>query len=168
MGCDNCANWTVRRRRLYENGDEIITYDAPAGKGHCDALGIDTAPTFHCGAFAPGWEHLRTERITGKPWEHWKHGPCPDCGGRGSTPEMGMCQRCYGTSRVRFYDDGYIGEEQTRIHPKEREAPQCTVPSMANKFGLSDTDYEKLRAEIQAERLNPLPPPDPFAGQGSL
>jgi hypothetical protein len=27
--------------------------------------------------------------------------------------------RCVGTGGVRYYDDGYVGEEATRRHPKE-------------------------------------------------
>lgn len=127
MPCETCANWTVRRRRVYDNGDEVITYEAPQGKGHCDKLGIDTPPEFHCAAHAEGHDHVMTERIDGAPWEHFQYRPCPDCNGRGSIEgAQTPCGRCVGTARVRFYDDGYIGEESTRLHPKEK--PQsCTA-----------------------------------------
>lgn len=131
MTCDTCANWTVRRRRVYDNGDEVVTYEAPPGKGHCAVLDIDRPPDFHCAAYAEGDDHVVTERVHGAPWEHYRYAPCPDCNGRGSIEGAQICcQRCAGTARVRFYDDGYIGEEQTRRHPKEAPAkpPVCQNP----------------------------------------
>lgn len=117
--CAGCANWITKRETVYEDGSRIVTYAAPdETAARCELLKIDTASNFGCNSFAPG-EHTVVTEKTGAPWQHWKMGPCPNCQGAGSSG--GACHRCAGTGNVRFYDDGYIGEEQTRKHPKEAE-----------------------------------------------
>lgn len=158
--CFNCGHWIICRKTVYSDGSEIITSpSSPDGKNECTALGIRTTPEFGCAAHSTGKDHVVVTHKDGTPWSNWEYRPCPDCGGRGSTPEIGMCYRCYGTSRVRFYDDGYIGEERTRLHPKEREALQCTTPQGSD---------QTVNVPKPGETLAPRPPPDPFAGQVTL
>ena len=128
MRCDGCANWTVAKKTIYESGDEVETFRAPEGKGHCEALGLDTDPDFGCAKFSEptephggaGVTHI--SRKEGAPWQHWTMIPCPDCGGAGSSNDR-PDDRCAGTGNVRLYDDGFIGDERTRKHPKEIASP---------------------------------------------
>lgn len=169
MTCDTCANWTVRRRRLYDNGSEIITYEAPAGKGHCEKLGIETPTEFHCAAYFEGDDHVVTERRDGAPWDHFEYRPCPDCNGRGSVPEADntCCQRCMGTARVRFYEDGYVGEEATRLHPEEKKALEDKARLARRKALEAElaglTDSEEAVCTDQGTMV--LTDPSPIAGR---
>lgn len=128
--CDWCAKWVVRRETRYEDGSTVVNFQAPEGKGHCELLNIDTAPEFGCAGYAPGSEGysgVEVSQKTGAPWQYSHAGPCPDCNGKGNSGDTG-CHRCAGTGKVRHYDDGYVGEERTRLHPKERahaEGPKC-------------------------------------------
>jgi hypothetical protein len=117
--CDSCANWTTRRVTRYGDGSEVVNWRAPGNRGRCSVLDVDTQPTFGCVEHAPGDEHVVGVWKNGAPWQHWIVGSCPDCGGAGSGGAV--CSRCAGTGKVRHYDDGHVGEEQTRLHPRERE-----------------------------------------------
>jgi hypothetical protein len=138
MRCDGCKNWTTAKVTGYSDGSEVINWKAPDGKGRCDILKIDTTPEFGCVSFAqiPAGSlvlhvgaHIQKTWKNGAPWMHHIVGPCPDCRGRGS--DSGVCNRCAGTGKVRYYDDGFIGEEQTRLHPMEKnetlplKCPSC-------------------------------------------
>ena len=127
MTCDTCARWITAHRTIYDDGSEIGTFEAPAGKGNCQLLGIDTLPEFGCTSYDPGAEHIITSHKSGTPHEHFRMGPCPECRAAGNAGDS-ACHRCAGTGNVRYYDDGYIGEERTRLHPKEVEKaakPKC-------------------------------------------
>lgn len=119
MTCKNCQHWIIARKTIYEDGSEIVNSQSPEGKGDCLYLEIETSADFGCNAFAVGDVHVEIIRKPGAPWMHHRDGPCPECSGRGSNE--GACGRCCGTGKVRYYDDGYIGEERTREHPKEKE-----------------------------------------------
>jgi len=123
MRCDGCANWITAVRTAYDDGSTVTNREAPEGAGDCRHLRISTAPDFGCAAFAPGDDHVLVERKAGAPWQHFVMIDCPNCRGKGS--DGGACHRCAGTGKVRLYDDGHVGEEQTRMHPKEREAAQA-------------------------------------------
>ncbi len=129
MSCSECANWVVERQRLYGDGTRQTYYKAPEGKGRCTILPLDTDPGFHCSMFSPGSEHVKIDNVEGAPWEHWDMGPCPECRGRGCPEGGGACMRCVGTGKVRFYADGFVGEERTRRHPKEPLEPLPTPPA---------------------------------------
>ena len=120
--CSKCKNWVLKRRRFYEDSTENIYFEVKGGNGWCDILQCETQPSFGCNRFEfAETDHIVTDVIPGQPWQNWHMGPCPDCRGRGcgEGPYAGACYRCVGTGNVRFYDDGYIGEERTRRHPKE-------------------------------------------------
>jgi len=119
MKCQDCGNWLLVKKTIYSGGPEIINWSAPEGRGHCKVLDVDTAPEFGCLSFIAG-EHLEITLKDGEPWQHSHWGKCPECNGSGATTYSG-CGRCVGTGRVLYYDDGYIGEERYRMHPKEKE-----------------------------------------------
>lgn len=125
MRCDSCAKWTIQRKTVYEDGSEVVIYAAPEGKGHCEFLNLEQPADFGCNAFVEGSVHVHVSTKTGAPWQHSHSGPCPDCAAVGHSAG---CKRCAGTGKVRHYDDGYIGDEQTRIHPKERELGMAHKP----------------------------------------
>lgn len=131
MSCEHCANWVLERRRRYcGDGTEQTYFTAPEGKGQCDYLKVDTPPLFHCAAFSEGCDHVKIDLLEGAPWQHFVMGACPDCNGTGGG---GICLRCAGTSKVRFYADGHIGEERTRRHPKE-PVPDANVQPVLTKI----------------------------------
>jgi hypothetical protein len=153
--CFNCSSWITCRKVIFDgDGQEVITWNTSDGNGKCGVLNFETPPEFGCVSYSPGTSNVSVTHKPGFVWEHFEYRPCPDCGGRGSTPEAGMCQRCYGTARVRFYDDGYIGEERTRLHPKEREA-LCTEQQPPNPL------------EMPNPGMALKPRPDPFAAQAT-
>lgn len=119
--CQSCKQWIVRLRRLYSDGTTVAQFEMTDGNGHCQFLDKETGPDFGCNKYiaAPDFDHVITDVVEGMPWEHFKMGKCPECDGRGSGLEGGACSRCTGTGNVRYYDDGYIGEERTRMHPAE-------------------------------------------------
>lgn len=119
MKCSSCSNWITERKTVYDDGSEIINYASPKGEGHCDILNVDTTPDFGCLSFKEG-NNIIINHKTGAPWQYWEYKPCPECNGRGSYSDRnGHCNRCVGTGNVRYYDDGYIGDEKTKKHPKE-------------------------------------------------
>ncbi len=130
--CQSCDHWTLARITEYADGTKVEAFRAPAGKGHCEELSIDTSPNFGCLSHCHAdHAHVFITQKDGAPWQHWKMGPCPDCKARGNEND-GACHRCAGTSKVRHYEDGYVGEERTRLHPKERESaakPKCLTCS---------------------------------------
>jgi RecJ-like exonuclease len=139
MRCNECAKWILAEKTLYGDGTEIFNFRAPEGKGACRVLNIDTDPTFGCHAFkqkSPQFTHVIVrDRKPGMPHQYSYAGPCPDCRGAGNAGG-GACYRCAGTGKVRHYDDGYIGEERTRLHPKEKELgllPEVACPKCAMK-----------------------------------
>jgi hypothetical protein len=121
--CQNCKHWLKEKRRVYSDGTCKTFFSAEANKGRCEELSIETPPDFSCAMFkdGAGWDHVETDKVEGESWQHWEMGPCPNCRGAGSHPvEMRpACDRCAGTGKVRYYEDGFIGEERTRRHPKE-------------------------------------------------
>ena len=128
MTCETCDKWVVSRVTAYSDGSDIRTFDAPAGKGRCEHLGIDTPREFGCINYAEGTNQVRITKKEGEPWRFWKMGPCPDCSSKGNSGD-GACHRCAGTGNVRHYEDGFVGEERTRLHPKEREISQGLKPT---------------------------------------
>ncbi len=129
MRCDQCAHWLVARKTLYEDGSEIVNFHAAEGKGLCEILKLETTPSFGCTAFLDGgaYAHMVIGQKSGAPWQYSKSGPCPDCSSQGASGDR-ACHRCAGTGKVRHYEDGFIGEERTRLHPKEKEGapkPKC-------------------------------------------
>jgi hypothetical protein len=155
--CDGCTLWTKARVTRYGNGETTVNFEAPEGKGACEmmverlaaiempdearAAATQTPADFSCARHEvchEGYSHvLLLGTKPGAPWQHSHAGPCPDCKGRGS-PDPGPvqdgqvapshgCHRCAGTGKVRYYDDGYVGEERTRLHPKERAVPLSCV-----------------------------------------
>ena len=138
--CENCTHWTVALKTIYGNGDEVVHWHAQPGKGSCSVLGgHETLWDFGCQAFLEGDCHESVSRKDGAPWDYWEHVTCPDCNGRCSlwippppnaqTVDTGdyVCRRCAGLGRVRKYDDGFVGDEQTRLHPREKRPgpPKC-------------------------------------------
>jgi len=134
LKCSNCAKWLVAKTTSYDDGSIVDNYRAPEGMGHCSDFDKDMKADFFCGGFVEGTEadHVVTAHKVGEPWQHHHWGPCPDCKGEGGwtvlepgQPGRGSaCGRCCQTGRVLYYDDGYIGEEKTRLHPKEKEAAE--------------------------------------------
>jgi hypothetical protein len=131
--CADCFNWVTCRQTVYGDGSVITTFQATEpDKGYCEMLKIDTPAEFGCTAFHAG-EHTRSVEREGAPWQNWAMGPCPDCQGRGSQPVEARpaCHRCAGTGQVRHYDDGFVGDEQKRQHPKEKEVPETPLSTLA-------------------------------------
>ena len=121
MTCSTCAHWVTTRKTVYGDGSEVVTYQCSDGKGHCEKLEIDTSPDFTC-AYEDNSDHSGPVRIgnkLGAPWQFWSMIPCPVCAEKGLPPDGVHCQ-CAGTGKVRRYDDGFIGDEKTRLHPTER------------------------------------------------
>ena len=123
MNCAECGYWTTQRKTVYGDGSEIVTYTAPPDKGQCAPLGIDTASDFGCNKFSTGG-HVRVTRKDGAPWQNFRMIQCPSCSGN---PGGGDC-KCAGTGLTRLYDDGFVGDERTRRHPKESETPPTIDP----------------------------------------
>lgn len=132
--CEKCQHWVVSRATLYGNGERIERWRAPDGKGACASLGIETDAGFSCNRFIESFfDHVDLTIKPGAPWEHFVMIDCPDCGGKG---DGGRGHRCAGTGKVRLYDDGYVGDEQTRRHPKEPQTPpKCPHCSEATSPG---------------------------------
>lgn len=130
--CDTCGNWLLERKAIYGDGTEIVTHRAPDGKGRCRVLDTYTDPGFGCVSHELGG-HVDVINKEGAPWQNWVVDACPDCKGQGTIThgvndghlDYSVCGRCVGTGKVRHYDDGYIGEERHRRHPKEGNQ-QCT------------------------------------------
>ncbi len=141
MKCESCARWVLARITAYADGSRVDAFRAPPGKGHCEELAIDTAPEFGCAAHSPapeGHAHVFITEKAGAPWQHWRMGPCPDCSAKGNAGD-GKCDRCQGTGNVRHYEDGHVGEERTRLHPRETE--HAAKPSCAGCGRAVDLDW---------------------------
>jgi hypothetical protein len=66
-----------------------------------------------------------------------------------------MCQ-CAGTGIVRYYEDGFVGEEHTRLHPKEKamtEPPKCGKCSRNIDIKWVACPYCGNRLEAMAETV---------------
>jgi hypothetical protein len=127
MTCSTCAHWITTRKTVYGDGSEVVTYQCPDGKGRCEKLEIDTPAEFGCAVFVEGQNPVRISEKPGAPWQFWEMVPCPVCAQKGLPPDGAKCQ-CAGTGKVRRYDDGFIGDERTRLHPKERELDLAPKP----------------------------------------
>lgn len=129
MKCLDCAQWIIYRKTRYGDGSEVITFQAPDGKGHCSHLNIVTEPNFGCTYFLQQLnnDHVVWSKKDGAPWAHWVMGDCPDCQAKGSNNDS-ACHRCAGTSKVRYYDDGFVGDERTRKHSQEGQVPVAADP----------------------------------------
>jgi hypothetical protein len=126
-----------------------VDWQAPQGKGHCDVLNLDTLPEFGCLSFLQLFSsHEEICSRLGEAWQYYWDVPCPDCNGQAY-----KCQRCMGTGRVRKYGDGYVGEERTRMHPKEKE-----LKSLGKEIPV--LPGTTLTPEIRADR------PHEFMGGG--
>ena len=168
--CGDCNNWTVARVTKYGDGSEVVNWRAPEGEGGCSVLKTNTAADFGCTKFAPlatsaivvpGSRHVVRDWKNGAPWQHHVVGPCPDCKGRGS--DGGPCHRCAGTGKVRYYDDGFIGEEQTRLHPKEREH----VEPLRCKTCSEVVDVKWKACPMCGTRLEPVAETEYVGGLGN-
>lgn len=128
--CTACTNWIMARKTLYDGGEEVINWKAPDGLGCCKILNVNTEPDFGCARFMALGQAEEIPHVEilackiGAPWQHSHAGPCPDCTQHPGTDAAAAraCARCQGTGKVRYYDDGYVGEERTRLHPKEKPA----------------------------------------------
>lgn len=124
MTCSTCARWFVRKETRYGNGEVIVNWSDPEGRGRCTdpAIGILTSAEFGCTKYETGVPIVEIVRKDGEPWHHWTFGPCPKCKGNGVTDiaSTRVDDQCCGTGRVRYYDDGFIGENRTYLHPKEK------------------------------------------------
>lgn len=152
MPCSDCQKWLLKKTNTYEDGSEITTFTAPAGKGKCLELGIDTPPAFVCSVYVwSDWDNVEYTPKQGAPWQHFVMIPCPDCRGNGSNEQA--CHRCAGTGLVRKYDDGYIGEERTRTHPKEKELGIAPVPKC--RHCEKEVDIKWIACPYCGNRLTP-------------
>jgi hypothetical protein len=138
--CQDCGNWLLERKTTYDDGSEIVTYEAPEGKGNCQILKTDTLPDFGSNSFEYG-NHIETINKSGAPWQHWHFDTCPTCNGRGNSGDINVrqCDQCWGTGRVRYYDDGFIGDEKIQLHPNEKEplpVPEITLKKIDGKEGV--------------------------------
>ena len=126
MKCADCSHWITVRKTAYDDGSEIINWrSALDDKGSCSCLGIETTSFFGCLHFKEGHDHAVIDRKSGAPWQNWRMDTCPDCGGHPGDHSGAKC-RCAGTGQVRWYDDGFVGDELTRLHPKEKPVtPVC-------------------------------------------
>jgi hypothetical protein len=144
--CDHCALWLVRRETGYDGGEIVVTWFDPDGRGKClgPLKGVLTEPEFGCNSFQDGGPLIETSRKGGHPWQHATPIPCPDCrkpgcgfvapgectaiGCPGTDKCLGLGSandgadgRCVGTGTVLRYDDGFVGDNRTKKHPKESE-----------------------------------------------
>lgn len=120
MTCSTCSKWFVRKETHYGNGEIIINWSDPP-RGRCRVLDVLTLPDFGCNKYEEGVPIIEIAHKEGEPWHHAVHGPCPDCKGNGLNEHGRRDDRCCGTGIVLHYDDGYIGENRTKMHPKEQE-----------------------------------------------
>lgn len=164
MKCEACEHWIVRKETAYGGGEVIVNWTPPIGKGECQSLGILTEASFGCNRFIEtASDHVAVTHKDGEPWQHFVMIPCPDCKGVG---DGGRGHRCAGTGLVRLYDDGHIGDEQTRRHPKEVPLP-TTCPSCAKPVEQSWSHCPscggKLWKTAETEVIDDVLPPAPEA-----
>jgi hypothetical protein len=160
--CVTCRNWTLSEVTAYRDGSVVVEYQAPPDNGRCAALKIETKFDFGCVAYVAdeGWDHVKVLATKdGAPWQHFKMIPCPDCNGG----IHGACRRCAGTGLVRLYDDGYVGEEQTRMHPVEKQIAEAEEREKIRKRAQALLDGVKIEEEtIDGTKLKPISKPDVF------
>ena len=155
MRCDGCKKWTVKRVTNYGNGEQIVNWSAPDGKGNCSHLNMDTPADFGCTAFdqaADSSIHVVKNFKNGAPWQHWVAIPCPDCSGAGSG-DGGACRRCAGVGKVQRHDDGYVSDNHTKIHPKERDNIE---PLKCQTCGEPVADVKWKACPMCGARLEPM------------
>ena len=157
MQCDECEHWIITRETHYEDGSVVVNKRAPVGKGTCDILNVDTEADFGCTKFSASGIHSVIFYKAGAPWQHHVMVPCPDCAGAGSNNST-ACMRCTGTAKVRRYDDGHVGEERTRQHPKEKEAiasgnPMPPINPELDGTKLLDLSYREKDRDMGSETL---------------
>jgi hypothetical protein len=164
--CEGCEHWVVRRETRYGGGDVITNWQAPDGKGACNSLGIETEAAFGCNRFLEdlGWSHVESSLKDGYPWQHFVMIDCPDCNGKG---DGGRGHRCAGTGKVRLYDDGHLGDEQTRLHPNEKPLPtscfSCGQPvdkNWAHCPACGRKLWKQAETEVVSNEAAGLPPPE--------
>src|SRR5215831_8562855 len=151
-----------------------------------------TPPDFGCNQYAAGGPISERHHKEGAPWHNYKVGPCPDCKhplcgfpdcknpncpgsehclGLGSKPgfmdaigvKSDVDGRCCGTGQVRYYDDGFIGDNKTKRHPKEKElglrhddpTPTCDSchKSIDPAWMACPFCGHRLHQDLQRERL---------------
>lgn len=158
MRCGDCLKWITARRDDYADGTQIFRYQAPTGKGECGTLHAETEAEFGCVKFEPAAlpeMHVMVAQKQGAPWQHWQMIPCPQCHGHGCDGDSG-CDRCVSTGNVRQYDDGFVGDERTREHPRETEIRQAAQ---------REAIIAHARVQIaQAEAAIPLSVPEQVPG----
>jgi hypothetical protein len=179
--CLDCKYWLKRRETQYQDGQTIVNYQSKQSDEHglCrNTLQLETFKNFGCINFEQGSPADQVE-ITfknGAPWQHSVSGPCPNCKGAGSSagePDpttgalgVGLDNRCAGTGMVRYYDDGYIGEEQTRLHPVEKAIRQFAAvmklccdghgqPKGPSEAIRLDAEFTAIRATIAEYHTSP-------------
>jgi len=145
LNCASCGHWLVRVEIKYGNGDTIIKWSDPQGRGKCTGPLADTitAPDFGCIKYEAGEPIVQSSFKEGNPWNYWTPGPCPDCGGRGMAGD-GVDDRCCGTGQVRYYDDGFIGDNRSKMHPKEKpfgKRPDDPTPVCFNCYKSIDQHW---------------------------
>jgi hypothetical protein len=158
--CANCQKWIIKRVTKYEDGSVVTNFDTGSdSRGICEALKIETDFSFGCNQWIEGHDHIEVMGTkTGSPWHHSHYGPCPDSNGQGVMPDGGLCQRCCGTGKVLYYDDGYVGEEKTRRHPNEETigppakpiCPGCNTPHEPQWKACPHCGTRLPGAEVQA------------------
>src|SRR5260370_21609545 len=120
--CFNCKQWITGRKTVYGDGAEIFAPTSPPGKGQCQALSIETTPEFGCNAHSHGEVHVIVTQKDGTPWQNFEYRPCPDCGGRGSTPQDRGGQPVHGAAPGGLHYRDYNRREQTPPPPQEKAA----------------------------------------------
>lgn len=129
--CHTCDYWLIHKFTTYDDGSIVDNFKARDGFGFCEKFTRETEAEFGCGfCEESGWNHITKSHKAGAPWQHWEVKACPDCKLEGND-EIGRgsgCKRCAGTGKVRWYDDGFIGEEQTRLHPEQKKRMQLGPP----------------------------------------
>jgi hypothetical protein len=165
MTCSTCAHWVTTRKTVYGDNSEVVTYQCPDGKGRCEKLEIDTPAEFGCSVFVEGQNPVRISEKPGAPWMHWQMVKCPVCAEKGLVPDAARCQ-CAGTGLVRKYDDGFIGDEKTRIHPTERALMLAGKPKC--KACEKEVEITWVACPFCGGRLEPMSKPevvsDPMGG----
>ena len=136
--CAECRFWRRGTVTRYTTEDRSVLHVDGEGNAPCHnptgpLVGVTVPSTFGCAlfeAYDTFDDQIEIIVTGGEPWQSWHMGPCPDCSAKGSTLGVG-CHRCAGTGNVRYYDDGHVGEEQTRLHPRERERHLAAVREAA-------------------------------------
>jgi hypothetical protein len=157
--CDVCRKWLTQRVTDYENGERIVNFKTEPGKGLCEVLNTETDYDFGCKRFEFGLSHIEVMgRKSGSPWHHSEWGVCPDCKDSPAGPGWG-CRRCAGTGRVLYYDDGFVGEEQTRRHPEELKFGKPPPPACIDCG--KDIDLNWIACPFCGTRTSQLKPAEP-------